>query len=302
MNRRLVLGSVVTFTLLGFALRFFRLNLVPLRGDEAFTVLHWMREPLAQTLANIATVDPQAPLSYALYRGWGLIMGTGETVARVLPALLSVIGIPAIYALGHRLRGARLGLLAAGLWAIQPYEIWHAQDARDYAIWAMLSLLAVWLALRALDRGRRIDWLLYVAAAVLAAYVYYLELFVILVLNLYVLLTRWRDRRLLLRWVGSQVIVGLMLAVWYVQPRLLVGSGYGGTAGGFDPAQWITRFVPTLTFGATLSHDLPSVVRAAAVAGAAGRLGDVVAARSAGGGAGRAAGDGSPAAARRCFP
>ncbi len=253
MSRKVLLGGIL---LLGFALRFYRLNAVPLRGDEAFTVIHWMREPLAQTLANIATVDPQAPLSYALFRGWALIFGTSEDVARLLPALLSVIGIAAMYALGHRLRGARLGLLAAFLWAINPDQIWHAQDARNYAIWAMLSLLALWLALRALDRQRRVDWLLYILAGALAAYVYYLEAFVIIALNLYVFVTRWRDRRLLLRWIGAEAIIGLLLAPWYLQPRLLYGSGYGGTAGGFDPALWVTRFLPTLTFGGSLPDDV----------------------------------------------
>src|SRR5664279_4498163 len=133
MTRKVVLGSVTALTLLGFALRFYNLNTVPLRGDEAFTIMHWMREPLAHTLAVITTVDPQAPLSYVLYRAWALIFGSSEYVVRVLPALFNVVGIPVIYALGHRLRGWRLGLLAALLWAINPYQIWHAQDARNYA-------------------------------------------------------------------------------------------------------------------------------------------------------------------------
>ena len=258
LSNKSILGSVVILTLLGFALRFYHLNTVPLRGDEAFTVLHWMREPLAQTLANIATVDPQAPLSYALYRGWGLLMGTSEYVARILPALLSVIAIPTMYALGHRLKDSRLGLLAAFLWAINPEQIWHAQDARNYAIWAVLSLLAVWLALRALEKRRRVDWLLYIAAGVLAAYVYYLELFIIVVLNLYVLFIYGRERRLLLHWIGAEAIIGLILAPWYLQPRLLVGSGYGGTGGHFEALQWITRFIPALTFGTNLPANFLS--------------------------------------------
>ena len=260
MRKQAVLGSIIVLMLLGFALRYYQLNAVPLRGDEAFTVLQWMRQPLAHTLSEIATVDPQAPLSYALYRGWALVMGTGENVARLLPAMLNLLGIPVMYALGHRLRGWKLGLLAALLWAINPNQIWHAQDARNYAIWAALSPLAVWLALRALDRGRRVDWLLYVAAAALAAYVYYLELFVILVLNLYVLLTRWRDRPLLLRWFGAQVVLGLLLAPWYLQPRLYFGSGYGGTARGFEPLQWITRFFPTLAVSDPL-YQPPDFIR-----------------------------------------
>ncbi len=251
MNQKQRLACVAALTLLGFALRFYQLNRVPLRGDEAFTVIHWMREPLSSTLANIVTKDPQAPLSYVLYRAWGLIVGTSEDVVRILPALLNVLGIPIMYALGHRLRGWRLGMLAALLWSLNAFQIWHAQDARNYAIWAMLSPLAVWLALRALDRQRRVDWLLYLVAAALAAYVYYLELFVVIALNLYVLITYWRDRRLLVRWISVQIAFGLILAPWYLQSRLLFGSGYGGTTGNFDPVQWFTQFLPSLTFGDT---------------------------------------------------
>lgn len=245
-RRSILLGGII---LLGFALRFFQLNAVSLRGDEAFTVLHWMREPLSMTLAEIATKDPQAPLSYALYRGWALIMGTSEYVARFLPALFSILGIPALYALGRRLRGEKLGLLAALFWAVNPFQIYHAQDARNYALWAVLSLLAVWLALRALDRGKRIDWVLYVIVAASAGYIYYLELFVVAALNLYVLFKHWRNRPLLIRWFAAEVVIGLLLAPWYLQPRLLTGSDYGGTSGSFDPSQWFTRFIPTLSFG-----------------------------------------------------
>ncbi len=251
MNQKQRLACVAALILLGFALRFYQLNRVPLRGDEAFTVLHWMREPLTSTLANIATKDPQAPLSYVLYRAWGSVMGTSDDVVRILPALLNVLGIPIMYALGHRLRGWRLGLLAAFLWSINAYQIWHAQDARSYAIWAILSPLAVWLALRALDRQRRVDWLLYVVAAALAGYVYYLELFVVAALNLYVFVTHWRERRVLSCWIGAEIALGLILAPWYLQPRLLFGSGYGGTTSNFDPMQWFTHFLPSLTFGNT---------------------------------------------------
>ena len=260
MRRLTHLALVTALILLGFALRLYQINHVPLRGDEAFTVIHWVREPLAQTIANIATIDPQAPLSYALFRGWGMVTGTTEFTVRYLPALLNLLGVPVLYALGKRLGGGRLGYVAALFWAIHPYQIWHAQDARNYAIWAALSPLAAWLALRALDKHRRLDWLLYVLAAATAGYIYYLELFALVVLNLFVFITHWRDRRLLIQWIGSQIAIGLLLAPWYLQERLLFGSGYGGTTGRLDPPLWLTWFVPTLTFGETLPPELKAVL------------------------------------------
>ncbi|NDJ60579.1 MAG: hypothetical protein GYB67_05600, partial [Chloroflexi bacterium] len=232
---RWALITVTGLTLIGWALRLSNLNAASLRGDEAFTVIHWMREPLADTLANIATVDPHPPLAYALYRGWALLLGGGELTVRLLPALFNVLGIPVIYALGRRINGQTLGILAALLWAINPYQIWHAQDARNYAIWAVLSPLAVWLALRALEKDGWRNWLLYIVAAALAAYVYYLELFAVAAVNIYVLLIYHRSVRTLLRWIAAQAVIALLLAPWYLQERLLVSSGYGGTTGGFDP-------------------------------------------------------------------
>lgn len=251
MRARTVAALTAVF-LLGFALRLHHLNRVPLRGDEAFTVIHWMREPLSVTLGEIALRDPQPPLAYAAYRGWGLLFDAifHESTARLLPALLNLIGIPAMYALGKRLGGQRAGFAAAILWAIHPLQIWHAQDARNYALWAAATPLAIAAALRALKRGQREDWVLYVVIQSIAAYLYYLELFSIFVLTLYVLITHRRDRRTLITWFGALTAIGIILAPWYLQPRLF-NSGYGGTAVGFDPLAWFTQFIPTLVLGET---------------------------------------------------
>lgn len=252
----LSLACIVVLILGGFALRLYRINVVPLRGDEAFTVIHWMREPFAQTLADITTRDPQPPLAYATYRLYALVVGSSEYQVRFLPALLNLLGVAALYGLGSQIGGRRLGLLAALLYAIHPYEIWHAQDARNYAVWAALSPLALWLALRALKRRRLIDWALYVVAAVVTLYFYYLELFVVFVLNLYVLLAYRRDRPLLVRWYASQAAIALMILPWYLQERLLTGSGYGGTATRFDPTLWFREFIPTLAFGSITADQI----------------------------------------------
>ncbi|MDZ4764993.1 MAG: glycosyltransferase family 39 protein [Chloroflexota bacterium] len=235
--------------LIGFFLRIYNINRFPLRGDEAFTVIHWMREPFAQTLANISTVDPQPPLAYAIYRLWSLIVGSQEWIVRYLPALLNLIGVPVLYVLGKRLADRRIGLAAALLWAIHPFQIWHAQDARNYGIWGALSPLALWLALRALDSVRWRDWMLYVVVALVACYVYYLELFPLAALNVYVFWTYRRNRHVLFRWIASQSVIAVGLAFWFLQGRLLYGSGYGGTAGSFELSLIFAWFIPTLIVG-----------------------------------------------------
>jgi len=253
-----LLWIVSALTLLAFAFRVYKINDVPLRGDEAFTLIHWVREPLSHTLADIATVDPQPPLAYFLYWFWGQSVGDSELAVRFLPALFNAVGVPALFALGKRLYGARVGLLSALFWAISPVQIWHGQDARNYALWSVASVLSLWLALRVLQlaverRDRIWDWLLYLVAASASAYLYYLELFVVITLNVYVLLMFFRKRHVWGRWFVSQAVFAVILSLWYLQERLLVSSGYGGTAGRFDFGGLFSWFLPGLVFGDSLS-------------------------------------------------
>jgi hypothetical protein len=254
MSSHRALAIVVVLTIAGFALRVYRIDAVPLRGDEAFSVVNWARQPLAESLTGTAAREPHPPLTYVLFRGWGLLAGTTEFSMRFLPALFNVVGIPALFALGCRLGGRRMGLLAAMLWTVHPYEIWHAQDARNYAIWAGVSSVALWLGLRAWGMRHPVDWLLYILAATIAIQIYYLELFTLAALGLHVAVTRWRDRRLLFSWLAAQgfVVATALLSFLALQGQLFASYGYGGTAGhGLDVPRLFTWFLPSLMFGET---------------------------------------------------
>ncbi|MBZ0295219.1 MAG: glycosyltransferase family 39 protein [Anaerolineae bacterium] len=265
MTRTQTLAVIILVIMVGFALRLYQLDRVSFRGDEAFTVLNWVRQPLAETLSgSVPTSDPQPPLAYALFRGWSLVFGESEFSLRVLPALANIIGIAAVFALGYRIGGRMIGVIAAVLWALHPFLIWHAQDARNYAIWSACSVTAVWLALRAIEKHRQIDWILYVIVAAMAAYLYYLELFILVALNLYVaywiFIAKRSNRTLIIQWVAAQIAIGLILVPWFLQPRLLSGGGYGGTTGRFDAPLLLTWFLPSLVFGRTLPDELTQVI------------------------------------------
>lgn len=265
MTRNQALILTILIVMVGFAFRIYHLDHVSFRGDEAFTVLNWVRQPLAETLSStIPTSDPQPPLAYALFRGWGLIFGESEFSLRLLPALVNVIGIAAVFALSHRIGGRSSGLLAAILWALHPFLIWHSQDARNYALWSACSVTAIWLALRAIEKRHSRDWVLYIVVASAAAYLYYLELFILVALNLYVaywiFLAKRGSKALLIQWVAVQIVIGLILAPWFLQPRLLSGGGYGGTTGRFDAPLLLTWFLPSLVFGGTLPSSLVQII------------------------------------------
>lgn len=249
---------IALLILIGFSLRIHDLQAVPLRGDEAFSAQYWSDIPLSQSLRQIAPIDPHPPLAFFLFRAWALVLGGIDSVfsLRFLSALGNTIGIPAIYGLGVVVGGSRrAGLLAALLWALHPYLIWHSQDYRNYAIWAGASVAALWLGLRLIRYRRRRDWLLYVCAACFAALMFYGELLNLLALSVLAGLLARDQGPFLRRFIMIQLLVMAIAAACFVVLQILSGfiGSYGGNLEAFAPGDYLTRFIPELTLGEVLS-------------------------------------------------
>ncbi|MBC6934296.1 MAG: hypothetical protein DWB42_00480 [Chloroflexi bacterium] len=263
MARKYASAAVIIITAVGFFLRLYRLDSAPFRGDEAFTVQNWMSLPLSQSLTQIAAIEPHPFMTYVLFRAWGVLAGTSEFAARFLPALVNVLGIPALYVLGRRLLGWKVGLLAAFFWAVHPYLIWHSQDARNYAIWVSFSTLAVWFGVRALNKNRFVDYIIYGLAAFLAVSVFYLDLFTLAAVGLYALLVyrhSLHDRVYFLVVVVSVSLISIISFV-LLQGSLLTGGAYGGTTGGgLNIFRLLREFLLVLSWGTTYPAELQSVI------------------------------------------
>lgn len=262
MTRRTHIAILIGIVLLGFSLRLYQLDAVAFRGDEAFSVQRWAATPLSESLSEIASIEPHPPLTYVLFRLWGLIFGIeSEFTLRLLPILFNLIGIPAMYALGKRLSGkAIIGLISAFLWAIHPFEIWHAQDFRNYGIWAGLSVMLLWLALKLIQSNKRemTDWLLYIFVATISCLIFYNELITIGILGLYVLLLYWRETKFTIQWsvVNGSIIILTIVAFFIFQGDLVSSGEYAGTTGALQIEQLWQRFISVLQFGDTLSLSL----------------------------------------------
>ncbi len=265
MQRLFPLVMVVAITMIGAFLRFHDLAQVPLRGDEAFTVLYWARQPLNVSLTQTATIEPHPVLTYAIFHGWGLATGTSAFTMRLLPALVNLLGIPAVYVLGRRLtktagRAEGVGLLAALLFALHPFEIWHAQDARNNAIWAGLSAVTMCIGVMALEKPSRQRWTLYGLCAVLTANMFYFELLFLTTFGVYVFLARRRQFR---EWVMAALpaFVTSIASFVILQGALIASGSYAGTiASRFDFNLLLSTFLPVLSFGETLPADVSSAL------------------------------------------
>lgn len=262
MSLRKRFAILIGIIFLGLFLRLYQLDAVAFRGDEAFSVQRWAATPLNQSLRDIASIEPHPPLTYVLFRFWGKLFGTQiEFSLRLLPVLFNLLGVPAIYTLAKRIsQQDSVGLLSAFLWAIHPFEIWHAQDFRNYGVWAGLSVITLWLGLRIIQKQPRkiLDWTIYTCVALTSCLIFYNELITIGVLGLYVLLVCWRKPKFVVQWslLNCMIIVITIMVFIIFQGDLVSGGGYSGTTGGFEVQQYWQRFIPVLNFGDTLSLTL----------------------------------------------
>jgi mannosyltransferase len=147
----MLLAILITFV--AFVLRIYRLDFVSLRGDEAFTVI-FVQRTWEGLWKGISTIEPNPPLMYLLLRVWIALAGASEFVTRYFSMFFGVLCVPLIYRLAREMFRAHgnsfsppkrlsVALVAAALIAINPYQIWHSQDVRNYTIWPALSLLAL---------------------------------------------------------------------------------------------------------------------------------------------------------------
>jgi uncharacterized membrane protein len=244
--------------LLAFALRMFRLDFFSLRGDEAFTVL-FVQKPLAQMWHETLTVEPNPPLLYFALRGWIALAGDGEFATRFFSAFFGMLCVPLLYRLAREIfdltpnpspgrRGESIGLVAAFLIAINPYQIWHSQDVRNYTLWPALSLLALvffwqWYRrgepakLKREDKHEALPLLFFTIAELFALYAHYYEAFILLALNVFVFATMWRDLKKLAQWIAAQVVLALLYLPY---PLILSNrvSAYGEGSGRQGVALW----------------------------------------------------------------
>ena len=97
--------------------------------------------PLAE-IPGVLRQDGSPPLYYVLLHGWLELFGDSEAALRSLSLLAALLTVPAALWAGTVAGGMRAGWIAAVLAALNPFLTIYAQEARMYALVALLSVLA----------------------------------------------------------------------------------------------------------------------------------------------------------------
>ena len=206
---------IVAVLLLSFALRLYRVGDSSVWWDEGMSVWH-ARQSLADIAQEIShNVHP--PLFFWLLHGWLGGSGDSEFGLRMFSVYLGTLTVAATYLLGRTVAGKKVGLLAAFFLTLSRFHIIWSQEIRFYALAALLAVLAAWMAIRVWERGRPIDYALYILFVTAGLYSLYLFFPVPVAINIAWLWVFWRSERRwreLIRWGAAQLTILALLAVW----------------------------------------------------------------------------------------
>ncbi|MFQ6058622.1 MAG: glycosyltransferase family 39 protein [Anaerolineae bacterium] len=244
--------GLLALVLLAFALRVYRLDNQSLWSDE-FISLFRSRQPLPQLLANMPV--EHAPLYFVLLHFWLGLAGEGDFALRFPSLAFGLLTVPLTYSLAAALFDRRVGLLAAFLMAVNPFQVWYGQEARMYTLTVALGLGSLLFLVRGLRGGGAADWLGYVLATTLALYTHYYAALIVLVGLAFALWRLWSSAQWLAlgrRWLAAQAAIGLLYLPWL--PRAWRLLAFPGWREPLDLAQVPARYATVYTLGTSIAE------------------------------------------------
>jgi len=250
MLQSVVLAVAVLATLAGLCLRTYHLGTKTFWGDELVGLTHTLGyteaeivragpqvrtaadiqvyfnlagpqhtgpRPLSATVASLAAEDPQhPPVFYLMQRLWAGVAGVSPAALRTLPMIFGVLAIAAMAWLALELFQSRTAaVIAASLYAISPFAVLYAQEARETTLWALETIVAGAVLLRAVRTAGMGSWIAYSLVSAVSLYTYPLSATVMAAhFVLVVSLPDLRRRRVLLPYLTASAVATLLFLPW----------------------------------------------------------------------------------------
>ena len=258
---------LLAILLLASLLRFYRLDAQSFWNDEGNSAR--LSERTLDLILEGTASDIHPPGYYLLLHYWRGLFGQSEFALRSLSVVAGLALVAFTYLLGRHLFGETTGLMAAFLGAVSPFAVYYSQEARMYALLAVLSAASTYLLLRLLASNRQPATkyahlgiiAVYVITCAAGLYTQYAFPFVLLAHN--VIFGLWwlavADRsgnrwRWLVLWIGMQAATVALYLPWLpIALRSVTGWSSAGQTYGLGVA--LLDVLRVLSVGITLPVD-----------------------------------------------
>jgi len=174
---------------------------------------------VADTLNYLITSDPQhPPLYYVMVRLWAQVFGDSPTGVRSLSALISLLIFPSVYWLCLELfESPVVGWVAMALIAVSPWQLFFAQEARQYSLWMGEILGSSAALLRAIRQENKGNWAVYTLTLALGLYTHLFTVLVMIAHGIYVVIQQqFRFTKTFLNYLLGTIAAFLMFLPWLI--------------------------------------------------------------------------------------
>jgi hypothetical protein len=211
--------------LVALALRLWGLDARSVWLDEAVS-LEVSRAPMLDILRGEVFDNHTPPLYYALLKLWLLSAPATAFWLRLPSALLDAANAVLLGLLATRALGSPgVGRAAALAYALSPYAIRLAQEARMYSLLMTCAIVAWGAAMLFLVERRRGALLASALAGIAGLYTHYYFAPFLAVLHGFVAVALWSRRRELAAWLACSLLIVLAFLPWLPVLADLLGTG-----------------------------------------------------------------------------
>ncbi len=180
---------------------------ITIRFADAHSLIECLREQLKWDWHMV-------PVYHILEYFMAHLFGGSILAVRGLSVLFAAGAAALIYLIGRHLFGTWAGAVAAALFAMSPFHIFHGQEIRPYSLVVMLAMLSVYSFVRAVSGDGRRWWALHVAANVLLMWTHLLAAIILAPMGLFLLLFRFRSWRRNALWGAVHVAFLVLVVLW----------------------------------------------------------------------------------------
>ena len=168
---------LLIMTGVGFIARNIYLTKASIWHDEGYTTMI-INLPPSDIIATTAN-DVHPPLYYLLLHYWQVLFGSSEAALRGFSVACGLATIIVLYFLLRKLFSEKTARLAVVFTSLAPFLVRYSEEARPYALAALIAVIATYLFVLALERKKYWLWGLYGLAIAAGLYTqYYLALLV----------------------------------------------------------------------------------------------------------------------------
>lgn len=217
------LKILILLTITGLILRLWHIGEISFWFDETLT-----SEFSHQSLLGIVNMskDTVNPPTFYLIEHAMLYFGAGETILRLIPALVGTCTIPVFYLLGREFNNRKTGIIAATLLTFSSFHIYYSQEARPYTLLLFCFTLALLFYFQALSTDTRSSWLLFGVFSALACWMHFFGFVMVLPLFILALFFKFRSGKTSIMDLKPAILAGAICFLFSL-PMILVSLHAG---------------------------------------------------------------------------